>query len=186
MKIVSKILFFFLISFFISNFTFGQENNNILWSATQKLSIDNFAIKTSQLETASSFAQFSVDYSINGFDFLTKNFNKKVRNKLIVSASWIDTTSGVIQSLTYQQTLFDICEIYTRQFRKALSENRKKIARGSEVAEVLNNKFMTEFAKRRMAFDIESKSGSDAAKQKIWETQIQKELEELTGFAYEK
>lgn len=186
MKIVRKVLFFFLICFFNSNFTFGQENNNRLWSATQKLTINDFAIKTSQLETVSSYAQFSVDFSINGFDFLTKNFNKKVRNKLIVSASWIDTTSGVNQSLAYQQALFNICEIYTRQFRKALGENRKKIARGKDIAEELNNQFMTEFAKRRMAFDIETKSGTDERKRANWETQILKELDELRLFAYEK
>ncbi len=38
------------------------------------------------------FAVFSVDHQVNGFAFVTKNFNKKVRNYLIKPASWIATT----------------------------------------------------------------------------------------------
>ena len=153
---------------------------------TQKLTIDNFAIKTRQLETMSSYAQFTVTYSINGFDFLSRNFNKKVRNCFITTASWIDTTISVQQSLTYQQTLFNICEIYSRQFRKALRLNRKKIAKGTDFIEDLNRDCMADFAKRRIVYDKETKSGSDEAMQKLWEIQIQRELEELKDFAYEK
>ncbi len=185
MRKLCKSLFILLTSFLISNFTFGQENNFKPWSATQKLNIDDFKIKTSQLETLSSYAQFSIDFSIKGYDFLTKNFNKKIRNNLITSASWIDTTSNFKQTLGYQQALFDMSEIYARQFRKALSGNRKQIAKGIVFVEALSHQFMNEFAKRRIAFDIETKLGVDGIKQKLWETQIQKELDELSEFAYE-
>jgi hypothetical protein len=98
----------------------------------------------------------------------------------------MDTTINVQQSLAYQQTLFDMCEIYTRQFRKALKENRKTIAKGTAIAEELNNRFMTDFAKRRIDYDRETKFGSDEPKQKEWESQIQNELTELSEYAYEK
>ena len=118
----------YLILILTSTYSCGQNNNNyLLWSATRKLTTNDFAIKTKQLETIPSFAQFSLDYQVNGFDFLTKNFNKKVHNYLIATASWIDTTSNVQQSLVYQQTLFDMCETYARRFRKALKDNRKKL-----------------------------------------------------------
>jgi hypothetical protein len=127
-----------------------------------------------------------MDYQLNGFDFLTKNFNKKVRNRFIRTASWIDTTTNAQQSLLYQQTLFDICEIYTRQFRKALRENRKKIAKGTKIAEELNNQFVADFARRRIDYDRETKFGSDELKQKEWESKINKELAELSDYAYDK
>jgi hypothetical protein len=152
----------------------------------KKISIDDFSIKTRELETAASFAQFSVDYNVNGFDFLKKNFNKKVRSSLMHAASWMDTTADCKQSLIYQQTLFDICEIYTRQFRKALRDNRRKIAKGTKIAEELNVHYMTGFAKRSIAFDRETKSGIDEPARKPWENQIQKELTDLEDFAYEK
>lgn len=167
--------------------SWGQLNDDfVLWSPSQKLTLDDFTIKTHSIETTTSFGQFSMDYQVNGFDFLTKNFNKKVRNRFIKTASWIDTTTNTQQSLVYQQTLFDICEIYTRQFRKALKENRKKIAKGTIIAEELNNKFITGFAKRRIDYDRETKFGSDELKQKEWETKINKELAELSDYAYDK
>lgn len=168
--------------------SYGQkisDDNFIFWSSARKFTVNDFLIKTKDLETSPSFAQFSVDYQVGGFDFLTKNFNKKVHNYMIKSASWIDTTYEVAASLKYQQTLFDICEIYTRKFRKELKENRKKIASGTQFIKDLNSKAMTEFQNRHVAYDRETKFGTIADKQKEWEVQIQNELGELKNFAYE-
>lgn len=163
-----------------------KKDDYLLWSASHKLTVDDFAIKTKQVETTPSFAQFTVDYQVNGFDFLTKNFNKKVHNYFIKTASWIDTTAAIQQSLLYQQTLFDICEVYTRQFRKALRENRKKLLKGTAITEELNKQFVSAFARRRVDYDRETRFGADLTKQKDWESQIQKELAELSDFAYDK
>ncbi len=187
MKFLNKALLVILAGLFTYNASFGQDNKDYkYWSETQKLTIEDFGIKTRQLETSLSYAQFTISYSVNGFDFLTRNFNKKVRNGFIGAASWIDTSTSVQQSLTYQQTLFDICEIYCRQFRQALRLNRKKIAKGYDFIEGLNNQYMADFAKRRIVYDRETKSGSDEAPQKVLEIQIKKELQELKDFAYEK
>lgn len=170
------------------NIVFSQTSKNdnlVFWSSTRKLTIDDFIIKTKNGETNPSFAQFSVDYQVSGFDFMTKNFNKKVRNYFIKSASWIDTTSNVSNSLRYEQTLFDMCEIYTRQFRKAVKENRKKIASGTQFVDELNQKVMTDFSNRRVAYDGESNFGQISEKQTEWELQIQNELNELKEFANE-
>ena len=186
--IMTKGLFLANLLFLLTiNTSLSQVNDDyLLWSSTRKLTPDDFTIKTHVPESTASFAQFSINYQVNGFNFLTKNFNKKVRNYFIKTASWIDTTSNLAQALAYQQTLFDICEIYTRQFRKALKENRKKIAKGTTIIEELNQKFMTAFAKRSIDYDRETKSGADELKQKEWESQIDKELTELSDYAYEK
>ncbi len=178
---------FILLAIFYTTIAFSQTGNDniIFWSSSKKLTIDDFGIKTKNGETNPSFAQFSVDYQVNGFDFMTKNFNKKVRNYLIKSASWIDTTTNVSVSLNYQQTLFDICEIYTRQFRKSLKENRKKIASGLQIVEVLNQKAMTDFSKRRVIYDRETNFGTIQDKQNEWELQIKKELDDLKDYSSE-
>lgn len=87
-------------------------------------------IKTKADVSTPSFAQFTIDYEVGGFGFLAKNFNKKVRNYLMAGAGWIDTTAAMVLSLRYQQTLFDLAEIYTRLFRKALRESRKQLLKG--------------------------------------------------------
>lgn len=179
------ILIFLFLPF---NCVFGQavpDDNLVFWSSTRKLTVDDFEIKTKTGETGPSFAQFSIDYKVYGYDFMTKNFNKKVRNYLIKSASWIDSSTDVSISLRYQQTLFDISEIYTRQFRKSLKENRKKIASGTQFIEGLDQKAMTDFSNRRVGYDRETNFGRNLDKQIEWETQIQKELNELKEFANE-
>jgi hypothetical protein len=163
----------------------AKNDNLVFWSSTRKLTTDDFVIKTKNGETNPSFAQFSVDYQVSGFDFMTKNFNKKVRNYFIKSASWIDMTSNVSTALRYEQTLFDMCEIYTRQFRKALKENRKKIASGTQFVDELNQKIMTDFSNRRVVYDRESNFGKISEKQTEWELLIQSELNELKEFANE-
>lgn len=176
-------LIFFL--FFNTELSFSQTINKDLffWSSTKKIRIVDFGIKTRNNETSSSFVQFSIDYNVNGFDFLTKNFNKKVRNYFIRTASWIDTTNtNFEQSIRYQQTLFDISEIYTRLFRKQLKENRKKIAGGTQIVEQINQTIMTEFSKRRIKYDLETKFGEIEKSQKEWESQIKIELFELKDF----
>jgi len=133
-----------------------------------------------------SFAQFSIEYSVNGFDFLTRNFNKKVKNTMIKSASWIDTSQNVALSLRYQQTLFDIAEIYSRRFKEELSENRRQIAKGLSIVQEINARISSDFAKRRLQYDTETNSGADNEKQLIWEQQIRQELLELSDYAYDK
>ncbi len=182
---------YFLLTILLLNFiaisSYGQENNNyLLWSSDHRLTANDFLIKTKQLETTPSFAQFSLNYQVGGFDFLTKNFNKKVRNNFMKSASWLDTTINFSHELNYQQTLFDICEIYARQFRKALRDNKKKLIKGVEIVTKLNADFMTEFSKRRINYDRETKYGTDEPRQREWEYQIQKELTELENFSYSK
>ena len=118
-------------------------------------------------------------------DLIKNNFNKKVRNYLVKSASSIDTTRNVAISLLYQQTLFDICEIYSRHFRKALKENRKKIAFEKQFIQEQNQKAMTDFSNRRIEYDRETNFGTIPAAQAEWELQIRKELEELKKFASE-
>ena len=167
--------------------TYAQGGKNLrLWSATNRLTTDDFEIKTAKQEALSSFAQFSLDYEVRGINLFTRNFNKKVRNYLITSASWIDTTANVAHALRYQQTLFDISEIYVRKMRKALKENKTRITKATTLAKELNTQYSAEFSKRRLAYDSEISYGSNEAKQNEWEAQIQKELEELKDFAYDK
>lgn len=182
-------LLILIILFFFSGELCAQKTNDdnlIYWSATRKLTTNNFGIKTKNQEKGTTLAQFCVDYQVKGFDFLTKNFNKKVHNYMIKSASQIDTTANVQQSLQYQQTLFDLCEIYARKLRKALRENRKKLISGLEIAKELDNQIMTDFANRKSEYTLDTSSATDQIKQQKWESQIAKELEELNEFAYEK
>jgi hypothetical protein len=181
----SLLTIIFMIGFLTNGFS--QDNPDfLLWNSSHKLTINDFGIKKNDSKSGLSFAQFSIDFSVNGFDFMTKNFNKKVKNEIIKSASWIDTTQFVELSLRYQQTLFDISEIYVRRFRKELRDNRKQIAKGLNIVQEINSKISSDFAKRRLEYDSETDTGANDEKQLFWEEQVKKELLELSEFEYGK
>lgn len=161
-----------------------SQNNKKNWSSTDRLNINDFELKITN-QTSNCFGQFSIEYNVNGLDFFTKNFNTKVKNCMITSASWIDTNSDVKVSIRYQQTLFDLSEIYARYFRKELKENRKKLASGTKIVDEINQKNLTEFSKKRIEYDIETNFGMNDVKQKEWEIHILKELNELKEFEYD-
>lgn len=183
-----KRLFILTLSLFVFTVAYSQnkDDDRIYWSDRQKLIVDDFGIKTRNLESGATSADFAIDYDVSRFNFVSKNFNKNVRNYMIKSTSQIDTTGNVQQYLFYQQTLFDLSEIYARELRKALKENRKLLISGTKVADELNWKVMSEFLDRRSKYTQETNSASDPVKQKEWEDQIAYELNELKDFAYGK
>ena len=168
----------------IFHYSFAQKTDYKYWSETDRLKKEDFQIKAEALASGSSFAQLSFDYKVGGFDFLKKNFNKKVRNYMIKSASWIDTNANMTETILYQQTLFDISEIYARQLRKELRENRSKILKGTGIVEELNIKLMTAFSKRRLLYTQETNFARYLAAQTKWEKIIKSELDDLKQFAY--
>lgn len=185
MKALFKPLCFFL--FLATSLTlFAQKDDNyIYWSAGRKLTVSDFAIKTSDGKAGASNAQYYFSYQVSGLDFMTKNFNKKVQNCILRSASWIDTTYDVRASLRYQQTLFDLAEIYARHFRKDLRDNRKQLLKGTDFVKELSTKAMTDFSKRQIEYISDTQFGSNKVMQEAWEQRIQTELNQLKEFAVE-
>ncbi len=162
----------------------SKEDDRIYWSDRQQLIVDDFGIHTKYMESGATSAEFAIDYQVSKLNFVTKNFNKNVRNYMVKSTSQIDITGNVKQYLLYQQTLFNPSEVYARELRKALRENRKLLIRGTTVADELNWKVMSEFMARRAKYTLETNSASNAAKQKEWEDEIAYELKELKDFSY--
>ena len=54
-----------------------DSENLILWSSSKKLTIDDFGIKKDDSNIMLSFGQFSIDYQIGGFSFISKNSIKR-------------------------------------------------------------------------------------------------------------
>lgn len=159
----------------------------LYWSEKHKITLDDFGIQTKDASQGMSSAGFTLEYNIHGLSFTTKNFNKKVRHAMVRSASQIDLSGDVDRYLQYQQTLFDITEIYVRKFRKALRENRKKFLFKTEAAEELKEQIINiDLENRKAAYHNETNSAQIIEKQKEWEKQIAKELHELRDFAYDK
>lgn len=159
------------------------DTNYIYWSKDRKLKQEDFLIKTAN-NGASSSAMFGSEYNLTGIFSMQipKNYKEKIRHYFVRNASWIDTTANISDNLTYQQTQFDLCEIYFRKFRKEVNENKKKIFWGKLAIRDINNKILADYRKRVVIYDQETKSGNLPDKQQEWELIILKELEELSEF----
>lgn len=169
----------------VSSFSQQIKEETISWAANRQLAVSDFLIKPASTNQAASYASFSIEYRAGGKELLSNNLNKRVSNYFIKAESWIDTTQNISQALRFQQSSFDLCEIYVRQFRKALYENRKKI-KSLKFIDALNEQFTTAFSKRRMEYDLDTKAATDEAAQQRWEAIIAQELKELSNYSLEK
>ena len=183
---MQKIFFIFLLS--VPVILFGQkanpDSNYIFWSKDTRLKPEDFLIKTGRSRTT-SYGQFVFDSELKTVFGLPKNYKKKIRNYFVKNASSLDTTMDVNLSVRFQQTLFDLSEVYVRQFRKAVWENRKKVTWGKINMQDMIGQYMASFSVKRIQYDDETDGGVIEWKQKEWEEKIKKELEELKEFAAE-
>lgn len=166
----------------------GQSNNKHekIWSSTDRLTESDFQLNIETPDSNPCFAQFSMNYSVTGLDFLTKNFNKKVGNLMYMNASWLNkNTSDKENLIRFQQILFDLSEIYARKFRKQLLVNKKKIIKGIQIVEEINNEITKELTEERAKFENESNGGINIEVYEKWEKKIECELNALIEFRQE-
>jgi hypothetical protein len=163
----------------------GIDTSFIFWSKNRPLQESDFKINVEHFCSSHSFARYSWDYDVKAnFAFgLPKDYKKRIRNYFIKNAAWLDTTYDVDVSIKYQQTLFNLAEIYVRKFRQDVYLNRKKVARGKISINELNAEESRKFTNRRIQYDIETNFASVPDTQQQWEKQIQKELDDLKDFA---
>ena len=183
---------FLIILFCTPLVVFSQKNitadsNLIFWGAGRVLSVQDFNIVTSNTVGNYSYGQFSYDYKniITTFGFgLAKDYKKKIRNYFIKSASWIDTTYDVQASLRYQQTGWNLTEVYVRKLRKSIYEKRKHL-KTQQAYDDINIEIITALAKRRVEYDTGTAFGTITEKQKEWEAAISYDLEGLKDYSAE-
>lgn len=181
------ILKMMVIAFCFSSNVYAQKESDLdklYWSENTKISLADFGIQTQDTSQGLSSASFSVEYNIYALNFFG-NYNKKVRHCMIRSASQIFVGENVDQYIRYQQTLFDIQEIYVRLLRKALKENKKKLLLRTEFADELREQIIgVDLPVRQAKYNNETNSGKNKQKQAEWELLIKKELLFLNDYAY--
>lgn len=185
MKILKALLLLIILIPFSVHAQQGIENQRP-WSEAIQLTPEDFQMNIEVPESNPCFAQFYIGYSVSGFDFFSKNFNQKVQNVMFVNASWIDKNSDDIKNLLrFQQILFDMSEVYAREFRKRLLLNRKQISKGTQIVEQINNDVMREFSEERAHFVKESQGGTKTEVYDKWEQNIKERLQSMHLFRYE-
>lgn len=183
---IASILLLFIINSIVLT---AQDSNpeRLYWSDSRRISINDFSIQTTQTQQGLSSVVFEIEYGIKGFNFLRKNFNKKVVHYMLISNSQIVIDDNTEQYIRYQQTLFDLEEIYVRQLRKAIAENRKKLLFTTKIVDELKEQIIdTNLMTRQIQYNNETNRGTNEMKQKQWEATIRKELDALANYAYDR
>ncbi|SHM80850.1 hypothetical protein [Polaribacter sp. KT 15] len=181
---------FINLAFLLLLFVFPVSGQELLegqkrWSATEKLSLEDYSIKKNYNDAILS--QFLISYESKGFDFFKKNLNSRVENISIGKGSYIDTTkiNNIEKQLEFQQLQFDLAEIQARKFRKRLFLGKKKLVKGFEVMKLISNEISNEFAEIRMRFINETNNGNNLKVLEVWKSKVKSELKELNEFRFE-
>ena len=180
-------------SLFIINiltlFSVCAQNNDpdkLFWSNTRKIMVADFAIQTTDEQSGSSSAIFEIEYGVKGFNFLRKNFNQKIVHYMLKPSSQIRLDDNIDQYLSFQQTMFDLEELYIRQLREAVSDNRRKLLFTTKVVDDLKEQIIDKDLRERQALYIkETNSAEYKEKQQEWEATILEELKALDKYAYD-
>ena len=183
----NKYLPFLLFFTCLGTTAFSQKKTNqefVLWDSDNKPTINDFIFKKSDSTHNFCNAVFIMEYYKAPFSF--KPLNKQFTNSMLKSASWIDTALNISYQITYLQTLFDIQEIYTRQWRKAFSE---KTSASRQNLKKTQNKVIADAINRQQQYRADIMSAGAATSNPIqakWEEAIQIELKQLEDFSYKK
>jgi hypothetical protein len=186
---MNRIFLGIIASIICLNLSFAQEllDGQKRWNSDIKLTINDFKIKISHKNNDAVFSQFMISHSIGGFDFMKRNLNQKIENIFLGNASWIDTTkvANIEKQLNFQQMQFDIAEIQARKFRKRILKDKRKIAKGFDIINEINNEIMAEFSEIRLELINETESGRNEIKLTEWKEKIANELKKLDEFRFE-
>jgi hypothetical protein len=155
----------------------GQDNDAVSWGS-RKISWADFKGAPVPKNPAKAGIACMIDYKI---EYLKKDsIAAEVINFFYPSKSW--TTVRTDDVLDHELKHFDIAEIYTRMFRKTISEtvfNRKGVEK--EIGAILN-KMEKEMSKFEELYDKETNHVLNLEQQKNWNNKIAEELQSLDQF----
>lgn len=182
-----KNLIYLFFVFFISSFFQSQvlKTDQLIWDQSRKLNVEDFHIKTDDALNPIK-STVIISWELMGFSVFNKNFNQNVVNKIIKSASIVNPDlPNVEQLIDYQQTTFDLAEIYARKMRKDLYVNKSKLWKGFDFASDILNQHLNEFHRVQLLMDRQTNSGTDSEKLKYWKDLIKAELIRTGQYDYQ-
>ncbi len=182
MRLIS--IFFLISTLFISCSTLAPHkekinpNDIVRWSDTTKLTWNDFQGKP--IEESSIAAEIFIQYNV----FMQKPALflpaiSTVECYVDKRISWVVKSKVTPQLLFYNQTLFDLYELYSRKLRKKISESSFGIADPGGVLNSLYNENQLELMQKISQYRDETGMGTNNKKIKEWSTKLAGELKDL-------
>lgn len=149
----------------------------IEWSENRKLTWDDFKgvpnsvdLPEAAAATNSGFGSYS-----NRPHMLETKGEFFVVTKFYKNTSWVISDKKSDYILNHEQLHFDLAEVYSRKYRKALQAAKLEL-RNMQQAETIFNRVYSDFVKRQERYDNETEHGINTVKQGEWNAIIEIEL----------
>lgn len=157
---------------------YSQSCKSILWSADKKLVWEDFKGNPDYKKTYTAITQYNI-YS-DSTEFKNDTLVFAIRNLFNPNESWVKQLSEEL--LTHEQLHFDIAEVYARKLRKLIKTHVFYRNTMNWDFREFHDKVLAECAMRQKQYDEETGHSVNSKRQKEWEAQIAKELEEYRDY----
>jgi hypothetical protein len=185
MKNRNKIIsfsFLFAGLFFLFSFQSKDPANEIAWSKDRPLTWKDFKGVQPKDSKFAALTDWNISFTCSG-----ENDSMKTE----VVCFFGERESKVKQSakkdsvlLKHEQYHFNLGEVYTRKFRKALGEARFSKRNAANESAKLYKQYFDECHDQQDLYDKETEHSIKTDKQKEWELKIDKELSELEKYTW--
>lgn len=157
----------------------SQFEKTILWHPNRPLTIENFRGPTEnrpfQAATAYQIHSKVKDYTLGGKTTIS------VETRFICDDSYFKKSENNAEVLQHEQLHFDIAEIYSRKFRKAISEQATNYNLYRAKYETLMDEVRKELMLKQDEYDAEVYK--DPSLQAKWNAWVKTELAQFQDFA---
>jgi len=155
---------------------YWSENRKLVWSDFKSVN------KPELFEDEAAVTYCGFGYYSNVTNALGK-IEIKVFNVFQCKKSWLDTFDKNAQLLVHEQTHFDLCEVYTRKFRKTIKDLPiNNFNMNNDKVESAFRRLWDEYNHKQFTYDEETVHGTIPEKQNEWNLLILKELQGMDEF----
>jgi hypothetical protein len=158
-----------------------DPNDIVQWTDTTKLSWDDFHGQPTKEAKGNSEIIIQSPANFKKATFLNPA-STTVECYVDKKASWVKKSQAKPQLLFYNQTLFDLYELYSRKLRKKLAETTFGIEDPTGVFDTIYQTHTADLSKAATQYRTESGMGTKNKMIKEWSEKIANELKELIEY----
>lgn len=158
-----------------------EASKQITWSSNRKLTWNDFQKEADANDPLHAMASTNIavkatcQNNVMVYD---------VKCQFSQNESWTKNKVSV-NLLQHEQLHFDITELYARQLRQKLSQQKSLCSGDKNKFKAVVNKVFADWQKAQVRYDNESHHGIDDAKQAAWTQNVATQLETLSTFQLE-
>ena len=159
----------------------ANDSKKITWSSSRKLTWDDFQKEADANDPLHAMASTNIAVSATCRNNV---MTYDVKCQFAQNESWTKNKVSV-DLLQHEQLHFDITEVYARQLRQKLSQQKSLCTGDKTKFKAVVNKVFADWQKAQVRYDNESNHGINDAKQAAWAETVATQLDALSAYQLE-